>query len=92
MPKLKVDALELRAQMGRANITQNQLAELAEIHRNTVTKILKNETADLETIAALAYGLNIALAEVGQPTISPFDILKPEGFPSPQMAASAHAA
>jgi transcriptional regulator with XRE-family HTH domain len=56
MPKLKVDVIELRAQMGRANVTQTQLAELSGVHRNTIAKVLKNETADLETVAALAGG------------------------------------
>lgn len=89
MPTLKVDVVELRALMGRANVTQTKLAELANVHRNTIIKIMRNETADLETIGALANGLNTALAEAGQPEIGPFDLLKPVGFPSPQMEASA---
>lgn len=89
MPTLKVDVVELRALMGRANVSQAQLAELANVHRNTISKIMRNETADLETIGALANGLNKALASAGQPEIGPFDLLKPVGFPSPQMEASA---
>lgn len=89
MPTLKVDVVELRALMGRANVSQAQLAELANVHRNTISKIIRNETADLETIGALANGLNMALAAAGQPEIGPFDLLKPVGFPSPQMEASA---
>lgn len=85
--ELKVDVAELRAQMGRANINQLRLAELAGVHRNTVTKVLRNETADLESLAALARGLNAALTSAGQPKISPLDLLKAVGFPSPQMAA-----
>lgn len=85
--ELKVDVAELRAQMGRANINQTQLADLAGVHRNTVTKVLRNETADLESLAAFARGLNQALRECGQPEISPIDLLRPIGFPSPQMDA-----
>ena len=86
--ELKVDVAELRAQMGRANVNQSKLAELAGVHRNTVTKVLKNETADLDSLAALARALNEILRESGQPQISPLDLLKPVGFPSPQMGAS----
>lgn len=86
--ELKVDVAELRAQMGRANLTQSRLAEIAGVHRNTVTKILKNETADLESLAALARALNKALRTSGHAEISPLDLLKPTGFPSPQMGAS----
>lgn len=89
MPTLKVDVVELRSLMGRANVSQAQLAELANVHRNTVSKVMRNETADLETIGALANGLNKALAVLEQPEIGPFDLLKPVGFPSPQMDASA---
>lgn len=89
MPELKVDVIELRALMGRANVSQARLAELANIHRNTVGKVLRNETADLETIAALTHGLNKALRQLAQPEIGPFDLLKPVGFPSPQVEASA---
>lgn len=89
--ELKVDVAEVRAQMGRANITQARLAELSGVHKNTVTKILKNETADLESIAAFARGLNEALRAAGQPEINPIDLLKPVGFPSPQMVALATA-
>jgi transcriptional regulator with XRE-family HTH domain len=89
MPELKVDTAELRAQMGRANITQLRLAELAKVHRNTITLVLKNATGDLETIAAITNGLNIALRAAGQPEIAPFDLLKSTGFPSPQLAAPA---
>lgn len=89
MPTLKVDVVELRSLMGRANVSQAQLAELANVHRNTVSKVMRNETADLETIGALANGLNKALAALEQPEIGPFDLLKPVGFPSPQMDASA---
>lgn len=89
MPELKVDVIELRALMGRANISQAQLARLASVHRNTISKVLRNETSDLETVAALTHGLNKALREEGQPEIGPFDLLRPVGFPSPQMEASA---
>lgn len=89
MPTLKVDVVELRSLMGRANISQAQLAELASVHRNTITKVMRNQTADLETVAALANGLNTALRAAGEPEIGPFDLLKPVGFPSPQMEASA---
>ena len=75
--------------MGRANLSQAQLAENARIHRNTISKVVRNATADLETIAALTHGLNMALREIGQPEIGPFDLLKPVGFPAPQMAAPA---
>lgn len=85
--ELKVDVAELRAQMGRANVNQSRLAMLAGVHRNTVTKVLKNETADLESLAAFARALNPLLREAGQPEINPLDLLKPIGFPSPQMAA-----
>lgn len=88
-PELKVDVVELRSLLGRANISQAQLAELANVHRNTITKVMRNETANLDTVAALANGLNMALGDAGQPEISPFDLLKPVGFPSPQMEASA---
>ena len=88
MQELEVDVAELRAQMGRADITQSRLAELAGIHKNTVTKILHNRTADLESIAAIARGLNKALVGAGEREVSPIDLLKPIGFPSPQMAAS----
>lgn len=88
-PELKVDVVELRSLLGRANISQAQLADLAAVHRNTITKVMKNETADLDTVASLANGLNMALDEAGQPQIGPFDLLKPVGFPSPQMEASA---
>lgn len=88
-PELKVDVVELRGQMGRANLSQAQLAELADVHRNTISKIMRNETADLETIAALTSGLNSALRELSQPMIGPFDLLRPVGFPSPQMEAPA---
>ena len=86
--ELKVDVAELRAQMGRANVNQTRLAEMAGVHRNTVTKVLKNQTADLESLAAFARALNQSLRAAGQPEISPLDLLKPIGFPSPQMAAS----
>lgn len=89
MPELKVDVVELRALMGRANISQAQLADLAKVHRNTISKVIRNATADLETIAALTHGLNGALKKVDQPEIGPFDLLKPVGFPSPQMEAPA---
>lgn len=85
--ELKVDVAEVRAQMGRANITQTRLAELSGVHRNTVVKILKNETADLESIAAFARGLNEALRAAGYPEINPIDLLKPVGFPAPQIDA-----
>lgn len=85
--ELKVDVAEVRAQMGRANINQTRLAELSGIHRNTVVKILKNETADLESVAAIARGLNEALRAAGYPEINPIDLLKPVGFPSPQIEA-----
>jgi transcriptional regulator with XRE-family HTH domain len=87
--ELKVDVAEVRAQMGRANINQTQLAELSGVHRNTVVKILQNQTADLESIAAIARGLNLALGALGFRELSPIDLLKPVGFPSPQMAAPA---
>lgn len=87
LQELKVDVAEVRAQMGRANINQTRLAELAGVHRNTVVKILKNETADLESIAALARGLNEALRAAGYPEINPIDLLKPVGFPTPQIGA-----
>lgn len=86
--ELKVDVAELRAQMGRANINQKRLAEISGVHRNTVTKVLKNATADLESLAAFARGLNGALRAAGQPLISPLDLLEVTGFPAPQMAAS----
>jgi len=89
LQELKVDVAEVRAQMGRANISQNRLAELSGVHRNTVAKILKNETADLESIAALARGLNEALRAAGYREINPIDLLKPIGFPSPQIGAPA---
>ena len=87
MPELVVDTAELRAKMGRAQVSQVKLADLAGVHRNTVTKVLKNSTADLDTIAALTHGLNIALEAVGERKIGPFDLLKPVGFPSPQVDA-----
>ena len=87
LQELKVDVAEVRAQMGRANISQSRLAELSGVHKNTVTKILKNETADLESIAAFARGLNAALRAAGQPELNPIDLLKPVGFPAPQIAA-----
>jgi len=89
MPTLKVDVVELRGLMGRSNISQLELSELAKVHRNTVSKVLRNETADLETVAAITNGLNIALRRAEQAEIGPFDLLKPVGFPTPQMAASA---
>jgi transcriptional regulator with XRE-family HTH domain len=89
MPELKVDVVEMRGLMGRADISQAQLAELSNVHRNTVNKVLRNATADLETVAALTHGLNKALRKAGQPEVGPFDLLKPVGFPSPQMEASA---
>jgi len=89
MQELKIDVAEVRAQMGRANITQTRLAELAGVHKNTITKILQNKTADLESIAAIARGLNLALRDAGQAEINPIDLLKPVGFPAPQMVASA---
>jgi transcriptional regulator with XRE-family HTH domain len=87
LQELKVDVAEVRAQMGRANINQTRLAELSGVHRNTVVKILKNETADLESIAAIARGLNEALRAEGFREINPIDLLKPVGFPTPQMVA-----
>jgi transcriptional regulator with XRE-family HTH domain len=87
MQELKIDVAEVRAQMGRANITQTRLADLAGVHKNTITKILQNKTADLESIAAIARGLNEALREAGQAEINPIDLLKPVGFPAPQMVA-----
>jgi len=89
LQELKVDVAEVRAQMGRSNINQTRLAELSGIHRNTVVKILKNETADLESIAAIARGLNEALRAAGYPEINPIDLLKPVGFPNPQIGAPA---
>ena len=56
MQELEVDVAELRAQMGRADITQARLAELAGIHKNTVTKILQNRTADLRVLRRLRVG------------------------------------
>jgi transcriptional regulator with XRE-family HTH domain len=88
VPELRVDVAELRAQMGRANVSQAGLAEISGVHRNTVAKVLKNQTADLESIAAFARGLNVKLRAAGQPEISPLDLLIAVGFPSPQMAAS----
>lgn len=73
--------------MGRANVSQVQLADLAGLHRNTVTKVLRNSTADLDTIAALTTGLNKALEAVDEKMVGPFDLLKPVGFPSPQVDA-----
>ena len=87
MQELKIDVAEVRAQMGRANINQTRLAELAGVHKNTITKIFQNKTADLESVAAIARGLNEALREAGYPEVSPIDLLKPVGFPAPQMAA-----
>jgi hypothetical protein len=89
MPEIKLDVAELRAQMGRANINQLELAEMAHIHRNTVTYILKHQKAELETVTAITIALNQALRAGGQPEINPFDLLIPIGFPAPQMAAPA---
>jgi transcriptional regulator with XRE-family HTH domain len=89
LQELKVDVAEVRAQMGRANVNQTRLAELSGVHRNTIAKILKNQTADLESIAGIARGLNEALRAEGFPEINPFDLLKPVGFPAPQMVAPA---
>lgn len=87
--ELKVDVAEVRAQMGRANITQTRLAELSGVHKNTITKILNHQTADLDSIAAIARGLNEALRAAGFRELSPLDLLKPVGFPSPQIVAPA---
>lgn len=86
-PELKVDVAELRAQMGRANVNQTRLAAISGVHRNTITNILQRATADLESIAAITRALNGELRAGGQPEISPFDLMKPVGFPSPQMVA-----
>ena len=74
MQELEIHVAEVRAQMGRANITQTRLAELAGVHKNTITKILQNKTADLESIAAIARGLNQVLREAGQAEINPIDL------------------
>jgi len=88
MPELKIDVPELRAQMGRANVTRVRLAGLAGVHENTVGNILKNRTADLDTVAALTNGLNIALRAEGQKEIGPYDLLTATGFPGPQVAVT----
>lgn len=85
--ELKVDVPELRAQMGRANLNQGQLAELSGVHRNTISSILRSGKADLESIAAITLGLNQALRAEGQAELNPIDLMKMSGFPSPQMAA-----
>lgn len=82
------DNAEFRAQLGRANISQTQLADLASVHRNTVGGIYKGrKRVDLETLEALTRGLNVALRNEEQPEIHPFDLLLVEGFPSPQVGA-----
>ena len=87
-PELKVDVAELRAQMGRANVNQTRLAALSGVHRNTITNILQTASADLESIAAITRALNEVLRADGHREISPFDLMKPTGFPSPQIPAS----
>ena len=87
-PELKVDVAELRAQMGRANVNQTRLAAVSGVHRNTISNILQTASADLESIAAITRALNDLLREGGHREISPFDLMKPVGFPAPQIAAS----
>ena len=74
-PELKIDVPEMRAQMGRANVTQIRLSELAGVHFNTVGNVLRSNTADLDTVAALTNGLNIALRAEGQQEIGPYGLL-----------------
>lgn len=89
-PELRVDTAELRSLMGRANISQAKLARISGVHRNTISKVLRTETADLTTVAALTDGLNKALeASKQEVKIGPFDLLDPIGFPSPQVDAQA---
>ena len=76
MIELKVDTRQLRAAMGRAELTQTRLAEMAGIHPITVGNVLRNEIAELGTIAAMANVINERLAEAGEDEIDPLQLLK----------------
>ncbi len=75
MQTLKVNVVELRVQMARANIKPTTLAERAGIHRNTVYNILKSKSADLDCIGTLTYTLNQFLQEADYAPIGPFGLL-----------------
>ena len=75
MIDLKVDTRELRASMGRTELTQSRLAELANISPATVSNILRNEVADLATIAAMANAISKRLMANGDEGISPLQLL-----------------
>ena len=75
MIELKVDTKELRANMGRAELTQQRLAELAGISPATVSNVLRNKVADLATIAAMATVINDCLIGGGDDGIDPLSLL-----------------
>jgi transcriptional regulator with XRE-family HTH domain len=75
MIELKVDTRELRASMGRAELTQQRLAELAGISPATVSNVLRNKVADLATIAAMATVINDCLIGGGDDGIDPLSLL-----------------
>lgn len=80
-----VDADELSASMGKARLNNKGLAEASKISPNTVTRVLQGHNIDFQTLAKITSGLNKALHSRGHTQINPMDILKIEGFPTPQM-------
>lgn len=75
MQTLKVNTEVLRVEMARANIGPGELAVRARVHRNTITNILKSETADLQSLGSITYALNDALRDGGYAEIGPYGLL-----------------
>jgi predicted transcriptional regulator len=75
MYELHFNAEYLRVTMWKINLSQIRLAQLSGIHRNTISNILQGKDADLETVAAITNGLNVAMQESGHESIEPHDLL-----------------
>lgn len=84
MKTLKVNVVELRVQMARANIKVVDLAAAAGVHPNTINKVLRTEIADLRTVGAVTFALNDALSAGGFPEMSPFGLLMPTEEAEPE--------
>lgn len=75
MQTLKVNVEVMRVEMARAGLRAGDLAERANVHRNTIHNILNSETAGLESIGQITHALNQSLREGGYREIGPFGLL-----------------
>ena len=77
---LVIDRTRVRVLMERAGIkTLTELAAKADVHQNTLTKVLNGEEFRSTTVAKLAKALNC----------NPVDLQVAEGYPDPNLVALA---